>query len=265
MVSAVLEWAARRRLEKATRFGDVRFLASVGSTNDRVSGEARAGAGEGLVVVADHQEAGRGRRGRTWTAPPGSSLLASILLRPGLPAARLHLVGAVVSLSAADACRAVAGVEVGVKWPNDLVSGGRKLGGVLVEAELRAGRAQAVVAGVGLNVWWPGGLPPALAGEAVTLGELAGRAVPRADLLVSLLEALEARYRDLANPAGQDAQAGEYRRRCTTLGQRVRVELAGETLTGTAIAIDAHGSLVVDGVDGRRAVAAADVAHLRRG
>lgn len=270
MVIAMLDAAARCRLQKATRFADVRCYDEVGSTNDEVATEARAGAAEGLVVVADHQRAGRGRRGRIWSAPARSSLLASVLLRPALPPRLLYLVGAVVSLAAADACRAVAGVDVRLKWPNDLVVEGRKLGGVLVETELHRGRVVAAVAGLGLNVWWPEGLPSGLAQEATTLGELTGRAVSRPALLVALLEALETRYRALGGPRGQQAQAAELRRRCVTLGQAVRVELAGGDLegrsfTGVAVAIDPGGHLLVEDRGQRRAVAAADVIHLRPG
>jgi BirA family biotin operon repressor/biotin-[acetyl-CoA-carboxylase] ligase len=267
MVTAVLDPAARSRLAAATRFVDIRFFDSIDSTNDYVAGEARVGAAEGLVAVADQQEAGRGRLGRRWDAPKGSSLLVSALLRPFLPAGRLHLVGVVAALAAADACGAVAGVEARLKWPNDLVVDGRKLGGVLVETELSRGRATAAVVGIGLNVWWPDGLPPELADGATTLGQLTGTKVPRAALLVALLEGLEARYARLERPSGQEAELGDYRYRCETLGRLVRVELSGagqpQSFTGTAVDINAEGHLVVD--DGARlvVVAAADVVHLR--
>jgi BirA family biotin operon repressor/biotin-[acetyl-CoA-carboxylase] ligase len=268
MVIAVLDPAARSRLATVTRFADLRFLDSVDSTNDYVAREARLGAPEGLVVVADHQEAGRGRRGRRWSAPRGSSLLASILLRPTLPAGRLHLIGVVVSLSAADACRIVAGVDVGLKWPNDLVANGRKLGGVLVETELAGDQARAAVAGIGLNVWWPEGLPPELAEEATTLGQLTAGTVRRPALLVALLESLEARYASLESRSGQAAQLDDYRGRCDTLGRAVRVELAGEgqgpaSFTGIAVDLDAEGYLVVEYGGQARVVTAADVVHLR--
>lgn len=266
MVTAVLDPAARSRLAAATRFVDIRFFDSIDSTNDYVASEARAGAAEGLVAVADHQEAGRGRRGRRWDAPKGSSLLVSALLRPGLPAARLHLVGVVAALAAADACGVVAGVEARLKWPNDLVVEGRKLGGVLVETELSKGRATAAVAGIGLNVWWPEGLPPELAGGATTLGHLTGAEVPRAALLVALLERLESRYALLEGPSGQEAQLGDYRDRCDTLGRLVRVELSGEgrpqSFTATAVDIDAEGHLVVEDRGRPRVLSAADIVHL---
>src|SRR4051812_27340870 len=109
-----------------------------------------AGAPEGLAAVADHQTAGRGRLGRAWVAPPGASLLLSVLFRPDLAPERLHLTTAAVALAAAEACEAVAGVLPVLKWPNDLLVGDRKLAGVLAESRLPA-----VVVGIGLNVNWP--------------------------------------------------------------------------------------------------------------
>src|SRR5438093_10750048 len=102
-------------------FADVRRFAELDSTNRYALELARSGAPEGIVVVADHQTAGRGRLGRSWTAAPGSSLLLSILLRPSLVPERLHLSTVAVALAAADACDHVAGVRPSLKWPNDLV------------------------------------------------------------------------------------------------------------------------------------------------
>ncbi len=119
------------------RFADIRRVASTGSTNADVMELARQGEPEGIVVVADVQTAGRGRAGRTWTAPPGASLLCTVLLRP--PASVAGLVTFALSVAAAEACEAVAGVAPGLKWPNDLVvedeHGTRKLAGLLAEAE----------------------------------------------------------------------------------------------------------------------------------
>ena len=226
----------------------MRRLAEVDSTNRVALELARSGAAEGVVVVAGSQTAGRGRRGRTWEAAPGSSLLASVLLRPGLPPPRAHLAVAVVALAAADACAAVAGFRPGLKWPNDLVVGDRKLAGVLAEVE-----GEAVVVGVGLNVAagasWPDG--------AVSAEEVADRPVAVDALLDAFLAALAARYGDWA------AVASEYRRACTTLGRVVRVELGDESFTGTAADVTGDGHLLVDVGMCLRTVTAADVVHLR--
>jgi BirA family biotin operon repressor/biotin-[acetyl-CoA-carboxylase] ligase len=219
------------------RFGDIRWYAEVDSTNRVVADLARAGAPDGVVVGADHQTAGRGRRGRTWEAPAGASLLVSVLLRPA-PA----LVTLAAGLAAAGACEAVAGVTVGLKWPNDLLvgvtgPGGRsreeaKVGGILTEAV-----AGAAVVGLGVNLAW------APAGAACL-----GPAVDRDALLDAYLTGL-------ADPGDV---LGRYRRRCTTLGRRVGVQLPAGTLHGVATDVDDLGRLLVDG----RAVAAGDVVHV---
>ena len=153
-----------------TRFADVRWVATTGSTNSDALALARDGAPEGIVVVADHQSAGRGRRARTWVAPPGGSLLLSVLLRPPARVAGAVTMAAAVAL--AEAIEEVAGITAGLKWPNDLVvataDGDRKLAGILAEADWPAGstisggyRAPAVhdravvVVGIGVNVTWP--------------------------------------------------------------------------------------------------------------
>lgn len=127
-------------------------LAEATSTNDVVKERALAGAPEGLVVVADHQTRGRGRRGRTWAGAPGQGLYFSALLRPGWPAADAPWLGVLAGLAAWQAARDLGVAEVTVKWPNDVVVGGRKLGGVLVEPRIAAGRVEFAVLGIGINV-----------------------------------------------------------------------------------------------------------------
>jgi len=259
----VLDAGARTALA-ATRFSDVRWFPELDSTNRYLLQEARSGASEGLVAVADHQSAGRGRLGRVWVAPPGASLLLSVLFRPRLDPERLHLVTAAVALAAADACRDEAGVAADLKWPNDLMADGRKLAGVLAEADLAGGsdRATAVVVGIGINVNWPEPLPEELASIAVSLNRLAGRTVDRAALLVGLLRSLDRRYTSLGEDGGRQV-AAEYRARCATVGQLVRVELADETFTGRAMDVSDEGHLLVDVGACTRTVSAGDVVHLR--
>lgn len=221
----------------------------MGSTNRYLLEEARSGSDEGLVAVADVQSAGRGRLSRTWESPPGTSLLMSVLLRPGLPPGRLHLAMAAMALAGAQACLDVAGVSPGIKWPNDLVlgPGEGKLAGVLAEVD-----GSAVVVGLGLNVDWPiTSLPPG----AACLGP-----VDREALLEAVLAHLALLHGDWS------LVVAEYRRRCVTVGQVVRVELATETFTGMASAVSDDGHLLVarhDRPDRVQAVAVADVVHLR--
>jgi BirA family biotin operon repressor/biotin-[acetyl-CoA-carboxylase] ligase len=240
---------------------EIRRFAEIDSTNTYVLDQARKGAGEGLVAVADHQTAGRGRLDRRWESPPGANLLASILLRPGCGADDLHLCSGALALAAADACGEVAAVDPVLKWPNDLLVGGSKLAGVLAEAEFDGTQLRGVVVGIGLNVAWPG---PAEAGGTCLddAGDMA-QPVDKAVLLDLLLEGLARRRPLLEDESGRRTLADEVRRRCATVGERVRVTVPNEELTGVASAIDDAGHLVVETAVGPRLVSAGDVVHLR--
>jgi BirA family biotin operon repressor/biotin-[acetyl-CoA-carboxylase] ligase len=276
---------ARRSLA-GTRFADVRWVAETGSTNADALALARDGAPEGVVVVADHQTAGRGRRDRRWVAPPEASLLVSALLRP--PARVAGTVTLAAGVALADAVAEVAGVEARLKWPNDLVvdlpgdGGERKLAGILAEADWPAGSTISggyrpprpdervvVVVGVGINVLWP--VDPAELGEegAEVAGIAAalnwvGPEVDRSDLLIAFLRAFGDRYASLVadGPAGVLA---DWRRRSATLGRAVRVDIGRDDVEGTAVDVTDEGHLVIDTVEGgRRTVAVGEVVHLRR-
>jgi BirA family biotin operon repressor/biotin-[acetyl-CoA-carboxylase] ligase len=253
---------------------DVRRTPDTTSTNADLLALARSGAPEGVVLVADHQTAGRGRLDRTWEAPPGASLLTSILLRPADPPRsldldRLHLVANAVGIAAAVAARRVSGVAVDLKWPNDLVvttsDGVRKVSGILAESILSDGRVDALVVGIGINVNWPADLPPELADIAIALNHAAGRELDRLELLGELLTELGRCYASLATVDGRASLLGEYRSLSATIGSRVRVELPGETFEGDAIDITAEGHLLVvdECPDRPREVVAGDVVHVR--
>ena len=238
---------------------DVRCFEEIDSTNRFLLEEARAGAPAGLVAAAGHQTAGRGRLDRRWESPPGANVLVSFLLRPRCEPSELHLCTAAVALAAADACRDVAAVDARLKWPNDLLVDASKVAGVLAEVDFSSGPPAAAVVGLGLNVGWPG--PPGAGGTS--LEQSRGSAVDPEAVLIGVLEALAPRVDLLDEASGRAALAEEQRRRCATLGARVRVTLAAGEVTGTAQAIDDAGQLVVDTPEGLRMVAAGDVVHLR--
>jgi BirA family biotin operon repressor/biotin-[acetyl-CoA-carboxylase] ligase len=240
---------------------DVRRFDEIDSTNVYLRREARLGAPEGTVALAEHQGAGRGRMDRRWEAPPGASLLISVLFRPEFDASELHLCTAAVALAAAEACRLAAGVGPVLKWPNDLLVGESKLAGVLAEAEFEGPVVRAVVVGLGLNIDWPG--PEGVRGTC--LRDLSSGPVDRELLLSSLLDALSARRALLDSAPGRREVAAELRDRCSTLGQRVRVELAAEAVVGVAVEVDDAGHLVVQTATGPRTISAGDVVHLRPG
>jgi BirA family transcriptional regulator, biotin operon repressor / biotin---[acetyl-CoA-carboxylase] ligase len=243
----ILDERTRAHLAASTRFVDIREFTSIGSTNTYLLEEGRAGAPEGTVAVAGHQSAGRGRLGRTWVAPPGASLLVSILLRPlHLAADRRHLLTAAVALAAAEACTSVAGIFPEIKWPNDLMIGDRKLAGILAEAD-----RDAVVVGMGMNV---ASAPPG----GVSVSEVAGRPAARGELLAATLEGLERWYRDLPGVAAA------YREACATVGRQVRVEMPAGELIGRAESVDDRGHLMVRTETGEVvSVSVGDVVHVR--
>jgi BirA family biotin operon repressor/biotin-[acetyl-CoA-carboxylase] ligase len=232
-------------------------VASTGSTNaDLLADET---APDGAVLVADHQDAGRGRLGRTWSAPPRSALAVSVLLRPAVPTERWALLPLVTGLAVVDALGAL-GVQAGLKWPNDVLLAGPdrpgKVCGILAEV-----RGDRVVLGAGINVSLRSEELPV---EAATSLALAGaRTTDRDTVLRRYLRAL--RLRVDAWAAGESPLA-DYRAVSATLGQAVRVELpGGTTLEGEAVDVDDDGRLVVQDSGGARtSLAAGDVVHLRR-
>ncbi len=248
-------------------------VASSSSTNTELAARAdREGMGDLTVMLTRYQSAGRGRLGRSWTAPPGASLAASVLLRPvlrdGLPPTpdRLGWLPVIAGTAMAAAVRAVLPArEVGFKWPNDVLVDGRKISGILAEL-LPAGTG--VVIGAGLNTRMtaeelPVPTATSLAVEGVEVDDALEDAV-----LAAYLEGLAARVaRYLA--AGADADAAgvraDARANCLTVGRSVSVELPeGQVLRGTAMDLDVDGRLVIADEDGAmRSVAAGDVTHVR--
>ena len=254
-----------------TRFADVRWVSETGSTNADLLGLAAADPSlDGVVLVADHQTAGRGRLGRTWEAPVGASLLCSTLVRPDLPIDRLHLITVAVAVAASDACDAVAGVRPRLKWPNDLLVScadgtDRKLAGILAESIVRDGQVHALVVGMGLNVNWPLELPDELAGIATALNHHSPGDIDREGLLVAHLVGLAAILDDLGDSSGRSRLLERYRDLSATLGRDVRVETSSGQMTGTAVDVSDEGHLLLDLGEEVVAIAAGDVVHLRLG
>jgi BirA family biotin operon repressor/biotin-[acetyl-CoA-carboxylase] ligase len=268
----------------------VEVVPVTGSTNADLLARAAAGEPEGAVLVAEQQNAGRGRLGRAWVSPPRAALTFSVLLRPAaVPRALLGWLPLLAGVAVAAAVRDVAAVDAQLKWPNDVLvgpagvpaggsgpaaAGGqgsrvvppRKVGGILAEAA-----GEAVVIGIGLNVsTGPAELPPPGPGALpATSLRLQGSPDPDRDrLLAGILAGLERRYRTWSRVSGDPERSGlraEYTGLCATLGRRVRVELpGGRLLDGLAAGVDADGRLLVSMPrDPDLAVAAGDIVHLR--
>jgi BirA family biotin operon repressor/biotin-[acetyl-CoA-carboxylase] ligase len=238
----------------------VEWHEEVGSTNALAAQAATRGVPEVHAVLADLQTAGRGRRGRSWTAPAGTSLLLSLLVRPAAQREAVGLLPLMTGLALVEAVEErCPGLPVALKWPNDLLVGGRKAAGILVEA-----LGGACVVGVGVNVDWRGvHRPPELAG-AVSLAE-AGCEADRWRLFAALVERFGGRYQAWrGDPAGF---LPDYRARCSTLGTAVRVTgLGADPLEGTAEGMDPDGALRVRDRSGRTVrVVAGQVEHVRPG
>jgi len=236
--------------------------ASIVSTNDRARALLDEPGGEGTAVVAEEQLAGRGRRGRSWTSPPGVNLTLSVGLRPRLSATEAWMLGPAVALAARRACAPDAGVAL--KWPNDLVAAdGRKLGGLLVETTLLGDELAAAVLGIGINVnWRVADMPAELAESATSLAELAHRDVDRAALLGRLLCELDVEVASIESGA---SPLDRYRDACMTIGQLVTVVTGSGVVAGRAVDLDARGALVVDTGGGAVTVTTGEVVRARPG
>ena len=246
----------QHNLKRKVIGGTIEHYAQAGSTNDLIRQQARAGHPEGLVILAEEQTVGRGRLGRVWAAPPGSSLLLSLLLRPAwLAPADAFSLTMLASVALCEAVEQATPVRAALKWPNDLllpartVAGPtlRKAAGILSEIELDGDQIAWVVIGIGVNVGWsPTGIVDGrdLAEVATSVGAAAGQPIERLQLLQSLLERLDARYAALRQ--GDYADLFErWRDRLTTLGQPVQISLPQGELRGVAEDVDRTGALHV--------------------
>ncbi|SEO69959.1 biotin--[acetyl-CoA-carboxylase] ligase [Trujillonella endophytica] len=245
----------------------VEVVERIGSTNAALVARAADGAPEGTVVVAEHQDAGRGRLDRVWTSPPRAGLTVSVLLRPDVPAARRGWLPLLTGVALAEAVAAVPGCRTALKWPNDLLAAdGSKLAGILAEAVPAPDGPGAVVVGVGLNV---STRPDELPEGASSLAMEVGRTVDRAPVLLEFLRALERRYLGWTATLGDPVQSGlahDYLAWCATVGTTVAVTLPdGGLLEGVAEAVDWDGRLVVRTPGGTVELASGDVRHVRGG
>lgn len=229
----------------------VLFHPELDSTMDETSRLASDGAAEGTVVVAEVQRKGRGRFGRTWVSPAGN-VWVSILLHPSMDS--LRWLSILAGVASARAIASTTGIEVSLKWPNDLRVGVRKVGGVLIENSLSGSEVTHAIVGIGINVTLNPAANPLTAPTATALNAECGEAVSRAELLRSLLEELDGLYCDLT--AGE-TPLEEWRGLLDTLGKQVMVQDvthsggAGSSYRGFAEDVDDKGNLLLRLADGR--------------
>lgn len=230
---------------------DVRWHASVPSTMDIAAALASQGAPPGVVVAAEQQTAGRGRRGATWVSPPGAGLYFSLVTRPSATSLSLVTLGAGVAVR--EGIAAASGLHADLKWPNDLLVGTRKLAGILAEGIAIGTPEQAVIIGVGVNLH-PASYPPDVAARATSIAGELGRTVDRDAVLVAILDALSLRLTALERNAGDILQAWRAASP-TAMGTRV----AWDEHCGVTAGIDDTGALLVKTATGRERIIAGEI------
>ena len=241
------EWAGR----------NVSYFHETDSTNTQAKKLGEEGAPAGTLAVADRQNAGKGRRGRSWESPPGRDIYMSLLLRPDIRPSDAPMLTLVMGLAAAEACnellsRAAAGKpsvpQTGLKWPNDLVLDGKKTAGILTEMSTEVDFIHYVVIGIGINVnteGFPEELP-----HAASLRQYAGKPLLRAELIALCMEYFEKYYDRFEKKEDLGDLKEEYERLLVNKGKQVRVLEPGREHTGTALGISSQGELLVELEDG---------------
>lgn len=230
------------------------YFSALPSTNSHAAGLARAGATEGTLVTTDDQTAGRGRIGRPWKALPGQMLALSLVLRPTFPP---HFLVMAAALAVAEAIERVAGPQAGIKWPNDVLVGERKVCGILIEVS-----DGVAILGIGLNVNGSFAPDPDLSARAITLEQAAGHPVSREALLEELLRRLDFLYESLQTGGGEAQRTirDRWRARLSMLGQPATVRQEGSVLTGLAEDVTSDGALLLRlGDSTRRTITWGDV------
>jgi len=229
----------------------IQVFLETASTNDIVDKLARDGVDEGVAVFAEAQAQGRGRLGRRWESPAGKGLWLSVLLRPQLHPSAATQLTVMAAVAGARAIKRTTGLLPDIKWPNDLLIGGRKCGGILLELGAELDHIRHVVLGMGLDVnLAPPDFPPQVRPIATSLAAELGHPVDRPALAAALLEELDHAYRQVRE-GHFSALADEWEERCTTIGQRVSIRTGPREITGTAEALDDEGALLLRTEHGR--------------
>lgn len=238
-------WEIQSRLKTRLIGSSIEYHARIDSTNDLAKSLAKQGAPEGLVVVAEEQTKGRGRRGRSWASPFGLGIWVSVLLRPATPPFEAPKTALLAALAVARAIEETAGIEARVKWPNDVLVGGKKVAGILVEMDAELDEVRSLVVGAGINVNVPvHELPEEVRALATSLLEATGRTVDRVALLSKFLFHLEAYYFQWLE-AGFGPILTALRQKAAYLGQPVQIVEATRRWEGVAVDIAPDGALLV--------------------
>lgn len=242
---------------------EVEFHGSLPSTNARASEMASEGCREGTVIIAGEQTQGAGRMGRSFSSPPGG-LYLSVVLRPAVPPEQISSLPLIFGLSVAKAIGCTVSLNTELKWPNDVLIGGKKVCGILSTSTVSKAKVDHVVIGVGINANTKvTDLPQALAGSATTLHDVLGRELDLEELTKNLLYFMDLHYSQFID--GRTAELlEEWSSRSSTLKGMVRVETGSGTIEGMALGIDHAGALLVKTDDSISRVPSGDCVHLGR-
>ena len=228
----------------------IETIRETGSTNDLILDRARKGAAEGLVIRAKSQSKGRGRRGRSWFSPHGDGLYFSALLRPNCQAEILPALTLLVGVAVAEGLGEATGCHIGLKWPNDLRVGRKKMGGILCEYTAMPGELPAIVAGVGINLTTKEtDFPPHLRERASSILHSGGKVPAIEHLLAVLLRRIAFWYAEYQS-SGFGAIQNHWHRLCDHLGERISVCVADRRVRGKTMGIDERGRLLLEHADG---------------
>lgn len=243
------EWAGR----------NVSYFRETDSTNTQAKRLGEEGAPAGTLAVADRQMAGKGRRGRSWDSPPGRDIYMSLLLRPDIRPSDAPMLTLVMAQSVAEAIREKTGINARIKWPNDIVAGGKKLCGILTEMSAEMDYINYIVIGVGINVNQPS-FPEDIADRATSLMLEAGRSFLRGPLIAAVMERFEDNYSRFLGTNDLSGMRESYNELLVNVGEQVRVLEPGHEYNALSFGINDRGELLVRKEDGsREAVFAGEV------
>jgi BirA family biotin operon repressor/biotin-[acetyl-CoA-carboxylase] ligase len=243
--------ALQRGLCSAVFGHRVVYYATIGSTNDRALELAAAGEAEGTLVLAEEQTRGRGRRDRSWASPAGAGIYASLLLRPGIPAARAPLLTLLAAVAVARGLRGAAGVAAAIKWPNDVVVGRRKIAGILAESRGGEPTIRDLVVGIGVNVnQRRDDFPEEVRDTATSVRIETGRAASRAPILAAILEGFERGYTRLLRDGAAPLLREWESLAAIPRGGRIVVEGPAGSREGLVAGLDDEGALLLQTAGG---------------
>jgi BirA family biotin operon repressor/biotin-[acetyl-CoA-carboxylase] ligase len=258
--SHLTTWELQSGLETHMFGRTIHTFSEVDSTNKLAYQLALRGANEGEVVVAESQTRGKGRMGRIWESPPGFNIYLSLVLRPKIPPSKIPLISLMAAVACAEAIEEVTTLITVIKWPNDLLIKGRKVGGILTEADMEMDVINFVIIGIGINVNMTGhSLPSSIENTAISLKMELGKEISRVTLIQKLLYKMEVWYK-MFEENKEEKLRKRWEKLSQVKGRKVEVSFMGKVIRGEALGIDEDGALLVQGVnEGVKRIVAGDI------